>query len=349
MLQLSAKTGDRDGAGITRRDFLAAGVLGLGLASLPGLSGRAEAEERVSVPPYDPAPLADHHQHLFSPALTALFSPPGRPFTAAELVPLLDAAGIRRAVVLSTAYTFSQPSRKVENDGEKVKADNDWTAEQVALFPKRLVGFCSLNPLKEYALDELHRCAENRHLRRGLKLHFGNSLGDYHNREHVKRLRQVFEAANRHKMAIAIHMRPSNEEGIAYGRDEAQIFFEEVLPAAPDIAVQIAHMAGDGGYRDPAIDQAAAVFAEAVERNDPRTRRLWFDVATVTTAEMPQPEKAARIVARIRTLGVERILFGSDAATETWGPRKGWETFRKLPLTEAEFRTIAKNVPPYMR
>ena len=55
------------------------------------------------------APRADHHQHLFSPELAALMSttPPVaavKPRTATDLVAQLDAAGIRRAVVLSTAY-----------------------------------------------------------------------------------------------------------------------------------------------------------------------------------------------------------------------------------------------------
>jgi len=351
----------RDRDCITRRDLLRGGALGLGAASLPGLVSDAEAAgtRAPGVAPeqgagYDPAPLADHHQHLFSPALAALLSPappaaPARPFTAADLIPLLDAAGVRRAVVLSTAYIFSQPKKKVENDDERVKADNDWTAEQVARFPERLIGFCSINPLKDYALQELARCAENPHLRRGLKLHFGNSLVDYHDERHVRQLRRVFRAANEHRMAIVVHMRTSSEAKVAYGREEAHIFLNQILPAAPDVPVQIAHLAGDGGFSDPLIDQTAAVFAEAIARDDPRTRRLWFDVATVTTSEAPQPEKAARIVSRMRTLGVRRILFGSDAATETWTPRKGWETFRKLPLSDAEFRIIAMNVPPYMR
>ena len=51
-------------------------------------------------------PLADHHQHLFSPALAALVSPapPAAPFasiTASDLIAQLDAAGIKRAAVLS--------------------------------------------------------------------------------------------------------------------------------------------------------------------------------------------------------------------------------------------------------
>src|SRR3712207_996314 len=92
-------------------------------------------------------PLADHHQHLFSPALAKLVSVP--PVDADRLVKHLDAAGIRRAVVLSTAYSHANPARKVENDEKFVRADNDWTAEQVARHPERLIGFCGLNPLKD--------------------------------------------------------------------------------------------------------------------------------------------------------------------------------------------------------
>ncbi|MDP9203952.1 MAG: amidohydrolase family protein [Gemmatimonadota bacterium] len=302
--------------------------------------------------PYEPAPLADHHQHLFSPAMAALMSSappaaPAKPITANDLIPLLDAAGIKRAVILSTAYIFSQPRRKVENDYAKVKADNDWTSEQVALFPDRLVGFCSVNPVRDYALEELARCAKNPHFH-GLKLHFGNSVVDYHNAQHIEQVRRVFSAANGYRMPIVVHMRATISERLPYGRDEALIFLKEILPAAPDVPVQIAHLAGAGGYDDPLVDQALAVFVEAIAKGDPRTKRLWFDVATVATSAAP-PEQLALIASRIRQLGVQRILYGSDAATPGNTPREGWATFRKLPLTAAEFRTIANNVPPYMR
>ena len=148
-------------------------------------------------------PLADHHQHLFSPAVTKL-STALNPITASDVVSLLDAAGIERAVVLSAAYMFGSPNRAVENEYVKVKAENDWTSQQVGRFPNRLIGFCSFNPLREYALEELARCAKDPRLRAGLKLHFGNSVIDYHNAQHVERLRQssaLFRAANtRHNM-----------------------------------------------------------------------------------------------------------------------------------------------------
>jgi hypothetical protein len=44
-------------------------------------------------------------------------------------------------------------------------------------------------------------------------------------------------------------------------------------------------------------------------------------------------------------------LFGADLSIGgNPAPREAWEIFReKVPLTSAELRTIAANVPPYMK
>lgn len=293
------------------------------------------------------APVADHHQHLFSSVVAEAEGV--KPITVDDLVSLLDAAGIRRAAVLSVAYILGDPAATRADEYERVKAENDWTSQQVARFPDRLVGFCSVNPLKEYAFDELARCAKDPRLRRGLKLHFANSKVDYHNPAHIERLRKLFAAANGFRMAIVAHMRTSISAKIPYGAGEARIFLKELAPAAPDVPIQIAHLAGAGGYRDPLIDQALSVFAEAIERGDPHTGNLHFDVTTVVLPTT-STEVLELIATRLRQLGLRRILYGSDAASGgNLPPREGWAAFRRLPLTEAEFKIIAGNLAPYMR
>lgn len=155
------------------------------------------------------APAVDYHQHLFSPAAAALVTgnrnAPG--IDARRVIALLDSAGIQRALVLSVAYTWGKASREpVADEYDRVRAENDWTAEQVALFPDRLRGFCSVNPLKPYALEELERCSRDPRLRSGLKLHFGNSDVDPDNGDDVARVREVFACANGHGMAIVAHI-----------------------------------------------------------------------------------------------------------------------------------------------
>jgi len=299
------------------------------------------------------APVADHHQHLFSPAIAALLAtgsagPPA--ITARDVVALLDSAGIRRALVLSVAYMVGSPARSVADEYARVRTENDWTGAQAAQYPDRLRAFGSFNPLKEYALDELARCAGNPNLRHGIKLHFGNSDVQLDNPAHVEQLRRVFRAANEHRMAIVVHLRASISRQRPYGAAQARVFLEHLLPLVPDIPVQVAHLAGSGpGYDDPPADTAMAVLAEAVEQVDPRTGQLWFDVATVVNLNI-SPANAALVARRIRQVGVERILYGSDAAVgDNLRPRQGWAAFRRLPLMEDEFARIASNVAPYLR
>ena len=296
-----------------------------------------------------PPPLVDHHQHLFGPAIMAK-SPSPQLVEAGDLIALLDKAGIRRAVILSVAYMFSNPNRPaVEDEYAHVKAENDWTSQQVARFPDRLIGFCSINPLKEYAIPEIERCAKDPKLHYGLKLHFGNSDVQLENEEQVEKVRKVFRAANDHGMAIVVHLRSSITRDRLYGAPQAQIFLDRVLPAAPDVPVQIAHLAGSGGYDDPTVDEAMGVFVDAIAKHDARMTRVYFDVSGVA-GYGKWAEKTALISKRIREIGVSRILYGSDgAAGDNLQPREAWEAFRKLPLTDAEFRTIATNVAPYLK
>ena len=298
-------------------------------------------------------PIADHHQHLFGPGVVELLSTPERafsPLTAKDLIAHLDKAGIRRAVVLSASYMFGRPDRPVENEYDKVRAENDWVGAQVAQYPTRLIAFCGVMPLKSYALEEIARCAKDPNLRHGLKLHFGNADVQLEDPAHAERLARVFRAANEHGMAIVVHMRASISNKRPYGADQARVFLEKLLPAAGRVTVQVAHMAGTGpGYDDPPAHAVMAVLADAVARRDPRTRNLWFDVTTNAGGDN-SPAVTARLIELIRKAGVRRVLYGSDAAiAPNATPAEGWAAFRRLPLTSAEFATIAGNVAPYLR
>jgi hypothetical protein len=166
----------------------------------------------------------------------------------------------------------------------------------------------------------------------------------------VEQLGRVFRAANAHRLAIVVHLRTSTSRRRPYGAAQARVFLEQLLPLVPDVPVQVAHLAGAGpGYDDPAADDAMAVLAAAVERGDPRTRGLWFDVATVADAAI-SPTAAALVARRIRQVGVGRTLYGSDAATgSNLRPREGWAAFCRLPLAADELARIARNEAPHLR
>src|ERR1700759_4052677 len=203
--------------------------------------------------------MYDYHQHLLSPTVAELVKAP-KPFLANDLIPLLDAAGLHRAVILSLAYQFGNPKRAVVPDEySKVKAENDWTSAQVALFSTRLIGFCGVNPLRDYAVAEIDRCSHDKFLKTGLKLHFGNSDVDLDNPEHVAKLQRVFRAADHHGMAITVHLHANVDHHRPYGAREARVFLRQVMPSAPHVVIQIAHLAGSGGFDDPSDDGASRV------------------------------------------------------------------------------------------
>jgi predicted TIM-barrel fold metal-dependent hydrolase len=302
----------------------------------------------MAVPLSSFAETTDCHQHLYSPQAGARSSPGPKGIDADYLVAQLDAAGISRAVVLSVAYTFSNPNKApVPNEYVHVMAENDWTSAQVAKYPNRLLGFCSVNPLRPYALKEIARCAKDPNLRTGLKLHFGNSDVNLDNPDHLARVRRVFRAANDRHMAIVVHLHANIDHHRPYGTKEARIFLERLLPDAPDVVVQIAHLAGGGGYDDVATDAALSVFVNAIERKDPRMKNVYFDVCGIAIPNRWE-DKADLLVTRIRQIGTKRLLYGSDAATADNEPKDAVKRWHSLPLTQEEFRRIDNNVAPYL-
>ncbi len=290
------------------------------------------------------APRIDHHQHLVSPAFAPIVKLPERDGRA--LLAELDAAGIDKAVVLSVGYSFGDERKKLEDPDQLTRNENDWTSSQVASSGGRLIGFCSANPLRSAALEELERCLGLPGMT-GVKLHFGNGGMSLRNPAHAARLVEVFTLAERLRAPVLAHLRARG--GLDFGAEDAHLLLSLLQPAAPSIEIVVAHFGGAGpGYPSQA-DEVMAVFGDAAERKDPRMRNIYFDVATVVTAETT-PEAAALVAMRIRQVGSERVLYGSDLSPPGGSIRSGWEIFRnRVPLTAAEFETIAGNVTRFAR
>jgi predicted TIM-barrel fold metal-dependent hydrolase len=325
------------------------------LLSLGGCNARDTevTEPMVRLAAADP-PGVDHHQHLFSPAAAAL-TPKSRiqrliignrreePITADDLIGMLDVAGIRRAVVLSEAFWFDSSSFDVAQPEQAVRAENDWTANEAAKYPDRLVAFCSFNPLADYALAEIEYCARDGRFV-GVKLSFIMSGVDLSNSIHIERVRAVFQAANRYSLPLVAHVRPT---GFRYGREQAATILDRLVTAAPDVTIQIAHLWGGEGFSESALEYYAA----AVAAVHPAARNLYFDVAEVAFVAGRSAEDMAAVAQGIRRIGLDRILYGSDAALNgRLQPKESWALFRaRVPLNAAEFREIARNVAPYLR
>lgn len=345
----------------------------LGTVAGPSTPHLVPQSSQPAPPPGEQAssavPPADHHMHVWSADARDLLieaqralgqeviaEEEARPLTGGDAVAELDSAGIRRGVLLSNAYFFGIPDVEVEGEYRKVRAENDFVARQVAMHPDRLVGFFSVNPLADYAFEEIGRLAERREFV-GVKLHLGNSHVNLRDDAHLRRLRDVFARANEAGLAIVIHIGGRSAD---FGRPDAEALLDVVLPAAPDVPVQLAHMAGPGGF-GPGTAASLQVFIEAMEAGSETARNVVFDLSGV-----PNPRSLARgdtaLIRRIdelnrafiraaRSLGFDRIVFGSDypaipAPMYLEGIR---ETLTDQLLTEAEFRDLIDDAAPYLR
>lgn len=290
------------------------------------------------------APRVDYHQHLVSPAFAPIVRMPER--NGAALVRELDAAGIGRAVVLSVGYSYADERKALSDPDGRTRAENDWTSAEVSRSDGRLIGFCSANPLRPVALQELERCLSLPGMA-GIKQHLGNGGASLRNPGHLARMKEVFALAQRRRVPVLVHMRARG--GTNYGAEDARLFLDQLVPAAPGIEIIVAHLGVAGPGYGAQGDEVMAVFGEAGERGHGSMRNLYFDVATNVTAETSSDE-AALIARRIRQVGPRRVLYGSDLGPPGGSIRSGWDIFRtKLPLSPAEIAIIAGNRARFTR
>lgn len=336
----------------------------LALTALLALGGSSAVPGGGTKPVEAPAPLVDAHVHVLSPRgaarMRAALGDDGALEAvsrgADQVLAMMDSAGVRRALIISDGYEFGSQELAAPGEEAAVRAENDWVAQQVARAPGRLVGFCSVDPLRSYALAEVERCARALHLS-GLKLHFTGAGADLRDPAHVARLRTVFAEADRLRLPILVHVRTWRAD---YGAGDARIFVEQVLPAAPHVPIQVAHLGGWGGY-DAATDEALAAFVDALRHGSLRGRPIFFDLAMVagappalrtgpagTRADANRAERAdSLLVRRLRELGPEHVVFGSD-----WplGCSLSYATDVRAALAgdPALFAEILRTVPPYL-
>ena len=311
------------------------------------------------------APAVEHHLHIRTAAVARLSDPISgeesspatrEPRTAEDALAALDAAGIERALVLSLAYRFAAPEAGLADEAEMVRRENDYVAQQVATAPDRLIGACSVNPLTDYALAEVERCAADPRLS-ALKLHLANSGVDLGNDAHVATLEGLFRRLAELGLPAVVHLRTREE---SFGAEEATAFIDRVLAAAPGLPVQIAHMAGWGGY-DEATDAALGAFAEALSEGRLDPDSVSFDLGAVVfqpeaagdDQELAQQVRDAnrRLAERIREIGIERVVYATD--WPGWPPvpdmERGIElnvrlVATALPLEPDEIRRLFSNV-----
>ena len=299
---------------------------------------------------------ADHHIHMRSQAIYDALGTLCAQFDkrdcempdaahsvrgAADVLAALDEAHVGKGVVLSMGYFFGSPylAARHYDVARMTRAENEYVAEQVARNPQRLIGFFSVDPLSDSALEEVRFWADNHRLT-GLKLHFANSGVHLKDPEQVRKIAAVVGLAGDRKLPMVIHLRAARE----FTAEEVEIFIRDILPRAGDSWVQIAHAVGWYGTDQIMLDDLA-VFAPHIRRNDPVTRHTLFDLAAVVTPATT-PEEATALAQLMRQIGLKRFVMGSDY--DLFTPKATDDLTRaKLPLSNQEWRVVTRNCAPW--
>ncbi len=247
--------------------------------------------------------IIDFHTHVFSPQIkknrskyidsdpcfAILYSEKNTKLTTTdELIDNMDKEGIDISVIVNIGWVTH----------ELCVETNDYILESVARYPKRLIGFCSVQPNSyEAAVAEIERCAKE-----GMK-----GVGEIRPDMQLFDLRDeimvpIIEVLRKHKLILLTHA--SEPVGHSYpGKGViTPAMLYPFIASFPDLTVVCAHWGGGLPFYAlmPEVKQAM--------------RNVFFDTAASPYLYSPQVYNQV-----ISLVGSDKILFGSDYPVMTPG------------------------------
>jgi predicted TIM-barrel fold metal-dependent hydrolase len=241
--------------------------------------------------------IVDFHTHVVPPGIKerrdeylghdACFSllyaePEAKLATAEEVIASMDEHGIDKSVILNLGWVSH----------ELCVETNDYILEAIARYPKRLIGFCAIQPLAgDKALKELERCARN-----GAK-GIGEMRPDVQgfDLKDGKIMKPIIEAVMEHDLIFLTHAsEPVGHQYCGKGNITPEVIYHFIL-SFPDLKLVCAHWGGGLPFYAlmPEVDKALS--------------NVYFDTAATPFLYKPQIFKQVADI-----IGSDRILFGSD-------------------------------------
>jgi predicted TIM-barrel fold metal-dependent hydrolase len=241
--------------------------------------------------------IIDFHTHVFPPQIkkdrskyieldpcfALLYSEPkAKIATADELIASMDEAEISVSVITNIGWTTH----------ELCVETNDYIMESVARYPKRLIGFCAVQPQSpEGAVAEIERCAKA-----GIK-GVGEMRPDIQLLDLSDELMMApfVEALRKFKLILLTHAsEPVGHDYPGKGGITPDVLYP-FITSFPDLTIVCAHWGGGLPFYAlmPEVKKAMA--------------NVFFDTAASPLLYTPEIYNQV-----IQLVGAERILFGSD-------------------------------------
>jgi len=202
--------------------------------------------------------------------------------TADELIASMDKAGVDISVIVNIGWTTH----------ELCVETNDYILESVARYPRRLIGFCAVQPNScEAAIAEIERCVEGG-IRGVGEMRPDMQLFDIRDEEVMEPLVRVI---TKHKLILLTHTsEPVGHEYPGKGGITPDMLYP-FITNFPDLTIVCAHWGGGLPFYAlmPEVKKAMS--------------NVFFDTAASPFLYAPQVYNQV-----IQLIGADKILFGSD-------------------------------------
>jgi len=241
--------------------------------------------------------IIDCHAHIFprwirekretcfpsEPAFRLLYeSPKSRMAGADEIVSAMDEDGVDRSVVFGFPW----------KDPDIARRHNDYILSAVEKYPRRLSGFCCVDPYSEGSAAEAARCLDSGLRGVGELAFYGSGISE----DILERLGDIMALCRERDLPVMIH---TNEcVGHAYP-GKAPISLEEIyalVKAFPENRIILAHWGGGIFFFNLLKKEVRETLAN-----------VYFDTAASPFLYHPDIYATA-----VQLAGVDKVLFGSD-------------------------------------
>jgi predicted TIM-barrel fold metal-dependent hydrolase len=289
----------------------------------------------------------DAHVHILSPELIKIWKGLGIPFSRpdeyySDIDVILKNTGTKRIDLISMAHVFSSSEfGTFENERELVEAENSYVAAARNRYPKKVKAYCSVDPLRDYAINELERCRSQLKMD-GIKLHHNANQVYLTVPTHLEKVKKVFEFAAEHKLPILLHFDNSHRR---FGEPDIKLLTGSILKDLGPVDLTIAHFGTSGGFSLRTRAFLNAFITELNTNKHLEKHSILFDISAVALDKDSEgvrkltDDEFAVLGVYVRRLGLYRVKFGTDYPLST--PIEYAEILRtRLKLSSSEMRTL---------
>lgn len=305
---------------------------------------KVESQEEAEIIPYD------SHVHLMSPELIAYWKEIGIPFSKSEanyanLDTILDRNGAQFIDLIGMGYVYGNPEYYQGDDVRKrISKENDYLLETARKHKERVRPFFSVDPLRDFAIQELDRCyAINPN--GGLKLHFNASQVYLTEPVHLAKVKQVFKWVAERELPVLLHFDNWHPK---FGKPDIELLVDSILAEVGPFHLRIAHFGTSGGFNEKTKRFLDAFLAVKAKNTQADLQHIYFDISAVAldkdsegVSKLTEAE-FTELASYVRKIGVEQIIFGTDYPLYTSGAYLK-VLHEKVGLTEHELEVLMKN------